>query len=74
MVTYEKRRKVADECIKEYSKTKEGSFLRCEKKLGRIAQFYAPTGVEGGRFVNRPKTESKVVMLRKSAKNVQERR
>lgn len=40
MVTYEKRRKVADECIKEYSKTKEGSFLRCEKKLGRIAQFY----------------------------------
>lgn len=23
---YEKRRKVADECIKEYSKTKEGSF------------------------------------------------
>ena len=40
--------------------------------MGRIAQFYAPMGVEGGRFVDRPKAE--VVMLRKSAKNVQERR
>ena len=69
MVTYERRRRVEDEWIKEYRKTKEG--VR-SWELGRIAQFYAPMGVEGGRFVDRPKAE--VVMLRKSAKNVQERR